>query len=230
MAINADNAFDIGVDGFVIRDDDGLVTGYFTSGSGSPVGVAAPLNTWYFRTDDNSLWYKYSGNNDAWRQIRADDVTYDNAVVLANSVDLTGVTNIKGALDVLANRHYGKDPGFGQGDGPFTTTSGTFVTAFSIPLTVSADPFGTYRLGWNSLEVTSKSNTTGEIRLVVDPGLPTEVVVKTGIVTYIASKFSGFYSGAIALGAHTVELQIRRAAGNGTVSVSDFSLEGWRVL
>lgn len=63
MALNESKAFEINEDGLVISDSNGAVQTYITSGSGSPVGQAAPLNTFYIDIDSNELWIKCGPDN-----------------------------------------------------------------------------------------------------------------------------------------------------------------------
>ena len=67
MAINPKNAFEITEDGLLFSESNGSNLYYFTGGSGSPVGQAAPLNTVYIDTDSNELWIKCGpDNNKGW--------------------------------------------------------------------------------------------------------------------------------------------------------------------
>lgn len=74
MAINVDKAFE-NENGYSITDSTGNEVFYITSGSGDPSGVAAPVNSWYFRTDTQTIYYKFDAGNNDWRQIRANDIT-----------------------------------------------------------------------------------------------------------------------------------------------------------
>ena len=125
---------------------------------------------------------------------------------------------------------FGEDSVFGQNDGPFSTTSATYVTLYSINLDVTADPSGTYRLGWNGVVEASKSNTAGGVRFVVDAGLASEIVVSEGTIIQTPRVFSGFDSGVLDLGIRTLDFQLNRTLGNGNVSISDMHIEAWRVL
>lgn len=225
MTIDFDNAFEI--DNGIILSRDGA---YFTGGVADPTGSDAPLGTWYIKTDDITIWRKFGAGVNDWRQLSAQDIPFDITNVLANSPDVSGITQLQELGETLADRHFGKDSVFNQADGPFSTTSGTFVDVFTVNLNVSANPSGTYRLGWNAQDITSKSNTVGEVEIVVDSGLPSEIIVDTDIITFVESRFSGFDSGVIDNGARTIDLRIRRTAGNGTVSLSNVSIEAWRVL
>lgn len=224
MGILDDKAYEVS-HGFKVTDGP-----LFTGGSVSPVGLDEPVTSFYWRTDNQTLWYKYDVGVNDWRQIRAADSTFDITNVIANSDDLTGITQLQELGEALSNRHFGKDSVFDQAGGPFSTTSGTFVTVFTVNLDVSATPSGTYRLGWNAQDVTSKSNTLGEVQIVVDSGLPSEIIVDTDIITFVESRFSGFDSGVIANGVRTIDLRIRRTTGNGSVSIENVSIEAWRVL
>ena len=67
MSINPSEALNIENFGLVATDDNGSPLYYFTGGSGSPVGQAAPLNTVYIDTDSNELWIKCGpDNNKGW--------------------------------------------------------------------------------------------------------------------------------------------------------------------
>jgi len=162
-------------------------------------------------------------------QVQDESLTGDD--ILDGSVlkeDLSSA--LQAEINANTAKIFGDDSAFDQDDGPFVTTSGTFVTAFTLNLSVGASPDGTYRVGWNTVDITSKSNTLGEVRVVVDAGLPSEIIIKTSTVSFIETRFSGFDSGVIANGARTIDLQVRRAAGNGSVTLTDYSLEAWRVL
>ena len=138
-------------------------------------------------------------------------------------------TDLKAATKELADRHFGKDQGFNQDLGSVSITSGTFISVLSLGFDVNATIDGTYRFAWSSITFGSKPNTVGEIRLVIDPGLPTEIILAEGSILNLQRIFTGFDSGLLDNGSYTVELQARRTAGNGTVDVSKMRIEEWRV-
>ena len=76
MAINVDDAHELSENGLAFSDDNGNVKAYITSDNGSPVGSAAPVNSWYFQQDAQLLWYKFGAGNNDWRQIRANDIAF----------------------------------------------------------------------------------------------------------------------------------------------------------
>jgi hypothetical protein len=106
MAINVDNAFDIGEDGITVSDGDGNVLYYLTTGSGLPNGNPAPVNTFYIDDQTQLIYYKFGPNDADWRQIRAEDIAFDNS-----SNGFTS-NNLQGAIAELGNS---SSPGFGFG-------------------------------------------------------------------------------------------------------------------
>jgi len=56
----------------------------FTGGPTSPVGLDEPVTTFYWRTDNQTLWYKYGALTTDWRQIRAADMTAVNTGITPN--------------------------------------------------------------------------------------------------------------------------------------------------
>jgi hypothetical protein len=78
MAINFDKAHEVDEDGLAIGTGSDSPLVYWCAGTGDPTGSPAPLNTWDFRQDNNTLWYKYGAGDNDWRQIRAEDITFDN--------------------------------------------------------------------------------------------------------------------------------------------------------
>lgn len=71
--IDASEAEGIGSKGLALKDDDGNVVLYATSGDGSPVGTEAPVNTWYFRRDTKTLYVKDGDGDSDW-------TTYDGSL------------------------------------------------------------------------------------------------------------------------------------------------------
>lgn len=74
MAVNLNDALEIAEDGLAFTNNDGQASFYLTSGTGDPTGLSAPVNTWYFRTDNNLLYYKFGIGLNDWRQIRGLDI------------------------------------------------------------------------------------------------------------------------------------------------------------
>jgi len=74
LSINSEKAFDVDQDGVAVRDANGLILFYLTTGTGDPTGSPAPQNTWYFRQDTRIIYYKFGVGNDDWRQLRAEDI------------------------------------------------------------------------------------------------------------------------------------------------------------
>lgn len=88
MAIDVDKSFEVSENGYSLRDFSGNIVGYMTFGSGDPTGSSAPSGSWYFRTDNLTIWYKFGAGNNEWRQIRAEDITFDNSIAnFPNSPD-----------------------------------------------------------------------------------------------------------------------------------------------
>jgi hypothetical protein len=80
VAINLDDAFDVRAEGFAVRDNDGNPIFYITTGIGDPTGSPAPVNTFYIDQSTQLLYYKFGAGNNDWRQIRAQDIAFDNSV------------------------------------------------------------------------------------------------------------------------------------------------------
>jgi hypothetical protein len=88
MAVNSDLSFDIGKNGLGIRDDDDNIIGYITTLSGDPTGSPAPQNTWVLRSDTQTLYYKFGVGDNDWRQIRAEDITFDDSGLVISAGNL----------------------------------------------------------------------------------------------------------------------------------------------
>lgn len=170
MAINVDKAFE-NLFGFAVVDSDtGTQKFYLTSGSGAPTGSAAPVNTWYFRQDDNTLWYKFGSLNSEWRQIRANDITSVAAAGTPPGTDVetrlnaisdeyvpfdpSGLpnflgteTNVEDALDTLGNQTLASQTNFQEfeDNAQDNTTSNGWVTATTFTTEAVAD--GRYYVG-----------------------------------------------------------------------------------
>lgn len=85
MAINSDRAFDVLEDGIVFRDNDGNAEFYISTGTGDPTGSPAPENSWYFDKTNKLIYYKHGPGNNDWRQLRADDIAFDNTIAQFNN-------------------------------------------------------------------------------------------------------------------------------------------------
>lgn len=102
MAINVDRAFDVNANGIGYRDDDGNVLFYVVTGTGDPSGSPAPVNTWYFRQDGQLIYYKFGSGNNDWRQIRAQDIDFNNTVAqIQNNPENVqeAITELAGSLE-----------------------------------------------------------------------------------------------------------------------------------
>jgi hypothetical protein len=65
LTIDANKSFDVRKHGVSLLDDDGNALFYVTSNNGDPTGSPAPINTWVFREDNQTIYYKYGlGDND----------------------------------------------------------------------------------------------------------------------------------------------------------------------
>lgn len=72
MGINIEEAAGFETFGWKAVDDDGNTVFYFTFGSGSPVGQAAPISTRYHRTDASEMWIKFGAGNNDWEKFTSD--------------------------------------------------------------------------------------------------------------------------------------------------------------
>jgi hypothetical protein len=102
MAINIDGAFEVGQDGIAISDENGNVIYYTTTGVGVPTGTSAPINTFYVDQNTQLIYYKFGAGNNDWRQIRAQDIAFDNSVA-----DYPGSpTNLQQALEAARGARF----------------------------------------------------------------------------------------------------------------------------
>ena len=241
MAIDVTESSGFDTRGISIKDDDGNTLGYFTTFSGDPSGSAAPQNTWVFREDNQTLWYKYGPNNGDWRQVRADDVAFDVTALVANSPDLAGLTQTKEVIDALAFRNFGKLYAFGGND-PNTTSLGTVVEAASTtPVNVDDTGVFSFRAQWSFRQNQSKSNTTGLVEILwrsdqVPAGVALDQQTASG--TAFNNLGNGTGQPTFGLGSFTtigpqtnIELYatIERLAGNGAARINSVRLELWRI-
>ena len=136
MAINFDDALEAR-NGFIVTDTDDNGLAYLTSGSGDPTGSAAPVNSWYYRQDNYTMWYKFGVGNNDWRQVRAADITFDNA------------TNGFTATQVQAAIEEAKETAIARVESlavttQTNTTSNGWVTATGWPLATATLDIATY--------------------------------------------------------------------------------------
>lgn len=197
---------------------------FYTGGPDSPVGLNLPANTIYTqnKTDGVVIWQKFNNGVNDWRVYPAKDISFD-----PTGTDITA-TNVQDAVGSVAGRNFGKGANFEQSATGFVTTSGSFVVALDILEVLPED--GTYRIGWSSNFITSKSNTLGEHRVVIDAGTVDELVVELKASTNFGGSFDGFDAGLLTAGNHTISLEFRRSTGNGTVTWDALRLEVWRIL
>lgn len=98
MSINVDKAFETTENGVLLTDADGNQKLYLTSGVGAPSGPA-PINSWYFREDTQTLYYKYGALVTDWRQVRGNDI----AVGTPGNTYKPATTTVSSALAELRN-------------------------------------------------------------------------------------------------------------------------------
>lgn len=106
MTIDSDKSFDVGSAGIGIKDQDGQFKLYLTSGSGLPTGSPAPVNTLYIDEDTQLIYWKFGAGNNDWRQIRAQDIFFDNT---GNGF---ASDNLQSVVEEIGNS---ASPGFGFG-------------------------------------------------------------------------------------------------------------------
>lgn len=162
MAFNFDKAFEVDEDGYAITDDDGNVLAYLCAGSGDPDGSSAPINTWYFRTDNNLLYYKFGAGVNDWRQITAEDIAFDNTNLKFNASDaFNAIKEIRDdtvfAIDNLISSLNGNH-NITVSDSNIHLVSGT-ATGYSVTL-----PDATLLFKGRRFEITNSSTETIEIR------------------------------------------------------------------
>lgn len=139
MTVDVSKAFEVDQAGIALSDGNGNVVGYFTVGTGSPQGSPAPVNTWYFRQDTQTMWYKFGAADSDWRQTRAEDITFSQAIV-----DLgldPADENVQKALEsVGSGAGTGASPGFTCGKAG--NVSNAFLDANSVPMDATPFPVG----------------------------------------------------------------------------------------
>ena len=223
MSINPDRASDFDEAGLGIRDSDGNQLFYFTTLSGDPSGFAAPINSWIFRSDNLTIWYKFGAGDNDWRQIRANDIAFDVSTLTTNSPDLSGLTQSFEVMSALANRHFGKEFNYQQA-ASFSTGLGTFQTALQIS---QVAPAGTYRAAYSFTVTNSKANTNSETEFRFNG---TRDFLRTQTATNV-NAISGIKGDLVhAGGTLTIDIRTQVIAGNGTADLTNIKLELWRVL
>lgn len=222
MAFNFDKAFEVDEDGYSITDNDGNVLAYLCAGSGDPSGSSAPINTWYFRTDNNLQYYKFGAGDNDWRQLRANDIAFDVSSLTADSPDLSGLIQLQQVVSALANRNFGKEVLYDE-----VSTFETALSNFQSVLVFSSiKPAGTYRIAWSFTTTNSKSNTTNITQAIFNN---VQVYQRVQIGSTINS-VGGFKGDLVHPGgALNYSIETRVSAGNGLAQLSEIRAELWRV-
>lgn len=157
----------------------------------------------------------------------ADDIPFAVASLIAQSPDLTGLTQTQQVGAALANRHFGKNFNQAFTSGNFTTTSSTFVTMQTIGSTAITP--GNYVLMFHGRFL--KTLIAGQIGVQLEvngsPVIDEEEIALDDddfffghtMLTYVPN-----LSGNI-----TVTAQMRKIGGGGNIQVESRSLMYWRV-
>lgn len=112
MVISFDDAFEANENGIAVTNPDGSSKLYIVSGSGSPQGSPAPVNSWYFQEDQPKLWRKDGAGDNDWVEFVAKvaesielEAYSDNAVSSTTSngwvTKFTATTTLKEAGNYL---------------------------------------------------------------------------------------------------------------------------------
>lgn len=154
MAINVDKAFDIDENGVGLRDDNGNYIFYVTSGSGAPSG-SAPVNSWYFRQDTRTIYYKFGALDTDWRQIEANDIiAYDQ---------LMNPQTIQYLLDQVSG---GGGSGVSQtaifGNGG-NTSQNSYLPNEGVPSNIVGVPVGLTNPTLRSIYLGNENSKTGDV-------------------------------------------------------------------
>ena len=114
-------------------------------------------------------------------------------------------------------------------DGPFNSTSTTLVAVATI--TTPSIPAGIYRIEWTAQHFTSATSTRPRAQVLLDGAtVLTDVASALGAaVAGVHQTVGGFTYVNLTAGIHTVSFLHSRAAGSGTASVREISLEMWKV-
>jgi hypothetical protein len=230
MSINIDGSFEAGESGIAIVDFDGNVKAYFCSGTGAPVGSPAPVNTWFFATDTNLLYYKFASGDNDWRQIRADDIAFDVSALSLKSPDLVGLTQTYEVVAALSQRVFGKEYGYTGFNPTFQTTSADFVPALTVSRTLPIGINHQIRVGWSYYSSNSAANTSNETQIAANGSQLVLNPVSGGVENFFSNFREFTFAGTVGNGGVlTMTLDLRRTAGNGNARVRQSSLEIWRV-
>ena len=121
---------------------------------------------------------------------------------------------------------FGAAPQYVKG-APGTTSSAVFATFTTLvtPVLVA----GTYRVATVIDYSASNSSTVGEQRVRVDGATDIDLEVLEIASANEHKTYTDFYHVALAAGAHTITVDVRRSAGSGVFSIAHASLEIWRV-
>ena len=222
MAINAADAFEVREDGVALVDDSGNAVLYITADTGAPA-ASAPANSMYLDQATQILYFNPTAGNN-WRQMRAQDVFFDNT-----GTDI-GATDVQNALANL-DRPFGKDFAFQIKETDETTSGGSFTVYDSLTFNVSAPATNRYRLncdfvwGHNSasnnirFRTTIDGSTIKELR--IEPKYAgTDQRFQNNILTYIDD---------LSPGNHTFEIEYRPATASRVSRAYRSVLEVWRI-
>lgn len=110
MSIDVDGSHEISEQGLSISDPNGNVKLYITSGAGSPQGNPAPVNSWYFQTDEPKLWRKDTALDSGWVEFVAKVAQSIELETYSN--DVTSSTTSDDWVDKLVATSSLKDAGF----------------------------------------------------------------------------------------------------------------------
>ena len=146
MSINQPRAFE-NLDGYSVIDNDGNVKGYITMVTGDPTGSSAPINTFVFRQDTLTVWYKFGAGDNDWRQIRAEDSTFDPTGLL--NIPPTDTT-VQAALETLGNQSVADIAEIESFESTpqETTTSNGWVSKSGFPWTSASKTAGIFSVRW----------------------------------------------------------------------------------
>lgn len=228
MSINIDDCLEINEEGFAITNSDGEALFYLATGDGSPVGNAAPVNTWYTDRVDNLIYYKFGLGDNDWRQLRAADIAF-NPIDSQNNSSL----NVKDAIDTLSNRHYGKDFSLEEKVASETVSGGSFVTYSTLNfVTTNEANTNRYRLNCDFIWGHDSASNDIRVRALLDGSqIGEEMRVEPkdqGAKQRIQNNLLA-YGLNLTNGNHVLELQYRPASASRTSRMFRSRLEVWRV-
>ena len=222
MSINADDAFEVNEDGVALVNDQGDSILYVTAGTGVPA-ASAPANSMYLDQSTQILYFNSaSGNN--WRQLRAQDVAFDNT-----GTEL-GASDVAAALGEL-DRPFGKDFASQIKEINETTTGGAFSVYDSLIFNVTAPATNRYRLNCDFYWGHDSASNDIRVQALIDGSLIKEVRIEPkdpGIDQRIQNNILT-YVDDLSAGNHTLTLQYRPATASRDSSMYKSTLEVWRV-